>query len=509
MKAGGGPDKSRIQKAAARKHSVAPKAARAKAARAKAARVVRPATTQPAKIDGAAKADAERLARELGEARERQAATSEVLSLIADAPTDLQPVFDRIVKNAARLCQSVLSAVYRRDGDQVHLVAHDKFSPESVAAVRKAYPAPLASKNLISVALRERRVVHEPDVLVSGGYSDLQRTSGYRSILVVPMLRDDVAIGAIAVMRLEPQLFPKTQVELLRTFAGQAVIAIENTRLFAEVQKRTQQLTQSLDDLRAAQDSLVQTEKLAALGRLVAGVAHEINTPIGTSLTVASTLIEKTDRFEAIVASGDVRRSTLTEFVAANREAASQVMINLNHAIDLIQSFKQVATDRNISDRRAFDLGEVTEQVVKGLRFSLRRDLVVDVECEGDLAMNSYPGPYGQVITNLVLNSAVHAFPDGERGSVHIAAQASGKNNIEVLFSDDGCGMSPEVRRQVFDPFFTTRRDQGSTGLGLHIVHNIVTNRLGGRIQLETKPGAGTKIRIVIPREGPLELATE
>src|SRR6059058_457916 len=177
--------------------------------------------------------------------------------------------------------------------------------------------------------------------------------------------------------------------------------------------------------------------------------------------------------------------------------------INLNHAIDLIQSFKQVAADRNVSDRRGFDLGEVTEQVVKGLRFGLRRNLVVSVECEPNLAMNSYPGPYGQVLTNLVLNSAVHAFPDGERGSVHIAAQSSGKNNIEVLFSDDGCGMSPEVKRHVFDPFFTTRRDQGSTGLGLHIVHNIVTNRLGGRINLETKPGAGTKIQIILPREAP------
>jgi signal transduction histidine kinase len=496
MKAGGGPDKSRRRKASTRNPGVPPNAAR----------VSGPAKSETA---SSAKPDFEKLSLELQEARERQAATSEVLSLIADSPTDLQPVFERIVKNAARLCQSVLSAVYRRDGEHVDIVAYDQFSAESVAAVRKAYPAPLTSKNLISVALRERRVVHEPDVLISGGYSELQRTSGYRSILVVPMLRDDVAIGAIAVMRLEPQLFPKTQVELLRTFAGQAVIAIENTRLFAEVQDRTRQLTQSLDDLRAAQDSLVQTEKLAALGRLVAGVAHEINTPIGTSLTVASTLIEKTDRFEAIVASGDVRRSTLTEFMAASREAASQVMINLNHAIDLIQAFKQVATDRNISDRRTFDLGEVTEQVVKGLRFSLRRNLTVDVECEGALAMNSYPGPYGQVITNLVLNSAVHAFPDGESGSVRIAAQALGKNSVEVLISDNGCGMSPEVRRQVFDPFFTTRRDQGSTGLGLHIVHNIVTNRLGGRIHLDTRPSAGTKIRIVVPREAPLELAAE
>jgi signal transduction histidine kinase len=488
MKAGGGPTGSRNGATTV--------------ARRRPAKTARVAGSTKAKAETAAGTEIEQLALELKEARERQAATAEILSLISDSPTGIQPVFDRIVRNAARLCQSVLSAVYRRDGDQVDLVAHDQFSPESVSAVRKAYPAPLSSQNLISVAIRERRVVHEPDVLVSGGYSELQRTSGYRSILVVPMMRDEAAIGAIAVMRLEPQLFPRAQVELLKTFAGQAVIAIENTRLFTEVEARTRQLSQSLEDLRAAQDSLVQTEKLAALGRLVAGVAHELNTPVGTSLTVASAFINKADRFEAAVASG-VRRSTLTEFIATSREAASQIMINLNHAIDLIQSFKQVAADRNVSDRRSFDLGEVTEQVVKGLRFGLRRNLVASVDCEPGLAMNSYPGPYGQVVTNLVHNSAVHAYPDGTRGSVHISAHASGKHNIEVLFSDEGCGMSPEVRRQIFDPFFTTRRDQGSTGLGLHIVHNIVTNRLGGRINLESRPGAGTKIRIVVPREAP------
>ena len=272
---GGGPKKPQGRNATAPKRSAAPKAARASGV----------AKTE---VETPTRTEAARLALELAEARERQAATSEVLSLIADAPTDLAPVFDRIVRNAARLCQSVLSAAYRREGDYVHLVAHDQFSPESVAAVRKAYPAPLTSKNLISVAIRERRVVHEKDVLVSGGYSELQKTSGYRSILIVPMLRDEVAIGAIAVMRLEPQLFPRAQVELLKTFAGQAVIAIENTRLFTELQERTRQLSQSLEDLRAAQGSLVQTEKLAALGRLVAGVAHEINTPVTSRPSAAS-----------------------------------------------------------------------------------------------------------------------------------------------------------------------------------------------------------------------------
>jgi signal transduction histidine kinase len=501
--------KSRGRKATTRKRASASKSAAKSAPNSATPNSAKPnsagATTS---TPDAAKAEIARLVLELQDARERQAATSEVLSLIADAPTDLATVFDRIVKNAARLCESVLSAVYRHDGEHVHLVAHDQFSPESVAAVRQVYPAPLSSDNLISIAVRERRVVHEADVLVSGGYSELQRTSGYRSILIVPMLRDDVAIGAIAVMHLEPTLFPRAQVELLKTFAGQAVIAIENTRLFGELQERTRQLSASLEDLRTAQDGLIQTEKLAALGRLVAGVAHEINTPVGTSLTVASALIAKTRRFEADLAGGDLRRSMLTDYVAATREAATQIMGNLNSAVDLIQSFKQVAADRNASDRRRFDLAEVTEQVVRGLRSGLRSpNFTVKVECQPDLAMNSYAGPYGQVLTNLVLNSAVHAFPDGARGTVRIAAQALGKDNVELLFSDDGCGMSADVRRQVFDPFFTTRRDQGSTGLGLHIVHNIVTNRLGGRIHLEARPGAGTKFRIVVPREAPLELA--
>jgi signal transduction histidine kinase len=271
-----------------------------------------------------------------------------------------------------------------------------------------------------------------------------------------------------------------------------------------------QRLRQSLEELRITQSHLVQAEKLASLGRLVAGVAHEINTPVGNSLTIASTLINKADRFEAYAARGELRRSVLTEFIASIREVASLIMTNLIHAGDLIQSFKQVAADRNISDRRIFDLDQTTEQIIRGLRSGLRhQNLTVTVECESNLLANSYPEPYGQMLTNLFLNSVAHAFPDGKPGSVHIAVRASGKDDVEIQFSDDGCGMNPEVKRQAFDPFFTTRRGQGSTGLGLHIVHNIVTNRLGGRINLDTKPGGGTKIRIIMPREAPLEVAAE
>jgi PAS domain S-box-containing protein len=260
----------------------------------------------------------------------------------------------------------------------------------------------------------------------------------------------------------------------------------------------------ALRNLQQTQNFLIEAEKLAALGRLVAGVAHEINTPVGTCLTVASALEFKTAAFAVDVAQGNLRRSRLNEFLGVSREASSQLVANLNHAAELIQSFKQVATDRNYANQRIFDLGDLTDQIAMSLRPGLgEQNLALNVERQRNLTMNSYPGPYGQVLTNLFLNSVAHAFPDGAEGIVDIKVRASGKDNVEVVFSDDGCGMSLDVKHQAFDPFFTTRRDQGGTGLGLHIVHNIVTNCLGGRLKLDSEPGEGTKIRIVLPRVAP------
>jgi signal transduction histidine kinase len=304
--------------------------------------------------------------------------------------------------------------------------------------------------------------------------------------------------------------FAENHVELLKTFADQAVIAISTVRLFQEVQERTRELSASLDDLRFAQDRLVQTEKLAALGRLVAGVAHEINTPIGTSLTVASTLESKTATFATEAARETLRRSTLTEFLEASREASLQLMANLNQAAGLIQSFKQVATDQNHTDARVFDLGELTEQIAKSLRPGLRkRSVTFNVTCQPNLVFNSHPGPYGRVLTNLFLNATTHAFPDATSGTISINVQAAGNDAAEVFFSDDGCGMTSDVRRKAFDPFFTTSRDQGNAGLGLHIVHSIVTTCLGGTLDLDSEPGKGTKIKLRLPRVAPAGAAPD
>jgi PAS domain S-box-containing protein len=260
----------------------------------------------------------------------------------------------------------------------------------------------------------------------------------------------------------------------------------------------------ALRHLQETQNFLIEAEKLAALGRLVAGVAHEINNPVGTSLTVASSLGRKTALIADELAHGSLKRSVLNEFLENSHAASSQLVANLNHAAEMIESFKQVAIDRSYSNRRVFDLGDLIEKVIRSLRPSLeKRRLTLDVDCRPGLTMDSYPGPFGQVLTNLFLNSVTHAFPAGREGAVSVKVRASGDEKVEIVFSDTGCGMSRDIRRKAFDPFFTTRRHQGCTGLGLHIVHTIVTNGLGGRIKLDSELDEGTKIRIVLPRVAP------
>jgi signal transduction histidine kinase len=262
----------------------------------------------------------------------------------------------------------------------------------------------------------------------------------------------------------------------------------------------------ALSDLRDTQTSLIEAEKLAALGGLVAGVAHEVNNPVGISLTVASSLVRRCQEFAAEIEAGAVRRSRLTEFVEGNREAANQLVANLHRAGELIQSFKQVAVDRSHAERRPFDLKESMEQIIASLKPGIKRaqlNLVLDVP--PGIVMNSFPGPFGQVLTNLFLNAVNHAFPGDAAGTVSIVARTSGTDQVHMIFRDDGIGMPEDVQRQAFDPFFTTRRGEGGTGLGLHIVYNLITRKLGGRIVLSSRPGEGTTFRISLPRVAPAE----
>ena len=270
----------------------------------------------------------------------------------------------------------------------------------------------------------------------------------------------------------------------------------------------------ALLELNAAQQNLIDAERLAALGGLVAGVAHEVNNPIGISLTVASSFARRTDQFDAEMRSSTpLRRSQLEEFVRSSRDASQQLVGNLHRAAELIQSFKQVAVDRSHAERRQFSLGEATDQIIASLRPVLKRSpITLSVDVPEGLVVDGFPGSYGQILTNLFLNAANHAFPDGRSGAIAISAKPRGNDDIEIIFADNGAGMTPDVQRQAFDPFFTTRRNEGGTGLGLHIVYNLVTQQLGGRMMLESRLGQGTTFRIIMPRaarRGPTETDTE
>jgi signal transduction histidine kinase len=286
--------------------------------------------------------------------------------------------------------------------------------------------------------------------------------------------------------------------------------AIAKVEAEEELRRSKQRTENAYMELRKTQDSLIEAEKLAALGGLVAGVAHEVNNPVGISLTVASSLARRCELFSDELARGELKRSQLTEFIQRNREAATQLVANLQRAGELIQSFKQVAVDRSHIERRVFDLKELTEQVIASLRPGLSKSRVtLTFTCEPGITMNSYPGPYGQVVTNIVLNAVAHAFPPGQSGTMEVHAALEDADQVAITFSDNGRGMAPDVRRRAFEPFFTTRRSQGGTGLGLHIVHNIITGRLGGRISISSEPERGTTFRVVIPRAAPHEAASQ
>ena len=277
--------------------------------------------------------------------------------------------------------------------------------------------------------------------------------------------------------------------------------AIAKRKTEDELRASKEKAESALLELNAAQQNLIDAERLAALGGLVAGVAHEVNNPIGISLTVASSFARRAEMFESDLKTEPLRRSRLDEFVRTSRDAAQQLVANLQRAGELIQSFKQVAVDRSHAERRQFNLCESTDQIVASLRPVLKRAAItLSVDVPEGLLIDGYPGAYGQILTNLFLNAVNHAFADGRSGTITISARARGADDVEIIFADDGAGMTPDVQRQAFDPFFTTRRNEGGTGLGLHIVYNLVTQQLGGRMMLESRVGQGTTFRITMPR---------
>ena len=269
--------------------------------------------------------------------------------------------------------------------------------------------------------------------------------------------------------------------------------------LNVSLEHQVRETRQALEQLRDAQKQLVQSEKLASLGALVAGISHEINTPLGTSVSAASTLQEHSARISAEHEAGKLTRSSLKHFVGLAQESSAIVLRNLQRAAELIRSFKAVAVDQSSDERRRFGLKAYIDEVLLSLRPHLRRvRSAVEVDCPEDLELDSYPGAIAQILTNFVTNSLLHAFEDAAQGHIRIAARAE-QGAVTLQYSDDGKGIAPEYLTRVFDPFFTTKRGAGGSGLGLHIVFNLVTQRLGGTIEADSTVGQGARFTLRFP----------
>ena len=272
-----------------------------------------------------------------------------------------------------------------------------------------------------------------------------------------------------------------------------------NENLEEKVESRTAELQESLDRLKDTQGQLVQSEKMAALGGLVAGVAHEINTPVGIGVTAASHLNDKTKKFAEVYASGKLSRTDFENYISIANESSTMILSNMNRAADLIQSFKQVAVDQSSEQKRNFKVKEYLKEILTSLHPKFKNTkFKINVECPEDFRMDSYPGAFSQIITNFLMNSLKHGFHDLQEGIINICITPNDRE-VTVIYSDSGNGIAPENLQKIFDPFFTTKRGQGGSGLGMHIVYNLVTQTLGGTITCSSEIDKGAQFQLELP----------
>jgi len=455
-----------------------------------------------------------RLFNETKEALERQTATADILKVIATSPSDLQPVFEAIAERSNRLVSGLSTTVLSIVDDTIHLSAFTRTNPEADAALTASFPRQL-STTPFGESIRQGAVYSLPDTETEPALRDLARMRGYRSMLFVPLLRDGAPIGMIGQTRVEPGPFAVHHIQLLKTFADQAVIAISNVRLFQEVRKRTRELSQSLDDLRTAQDRLVQTEKLASLGQLTAGIAHEIKNPLNfvnnfSALSV-ELIDEMTDIFENPALDEAGRRKELDEIRELLKSNLEKVVQHGKRADSIVKNMLLHSREGS-GEQRAVDINALLDESLNlayhgaraekpGFNITLQRDLDPDAG-----AIELFPQEITRALLNLISNGFYAASKRGaDNGEANFepVLSAATKNlgsHIEIRIRDNGTGIPPEVKEKMFNPFFTTKPAGEGTGLGLSMSHDIIVKQHGGRIEVDTQPGQFTEFTIVLPR---------
>src|SRR5262245_53948495 len=447
--------------------------------------------------------------RDLTESLDQQIATGEVLKAISHSAFDLQPVFDAIAENSVKLCHAERAFIFRFDGHFLRAVSSYNVGPEVKQFVDQN-PIALGRHSISARAGVEQRTVHVADVHADPEYAYAVRDVDLiRTILAVPMLKSDELVGVITIYRLEVKPFTDKQVSLVETFAAQAVIAVENTRLINE-------LRQSLDDLRAAQDRLVQTEKLASLGQLTAGIAHEIKNPLNFVNNFAALSAELTGELKDVLKQEtltDRGRDELDELTGILQDNLGKVVQHGKRADSIVKNMLLHSREGS-GERRSAEINRLVEESLNLAYHGARAEkagfsitLEHDLDPEAD-AIDLYPQEITRALLNLISNGFYAATkrkaeaPDGEFEPVLSAATRNLGQTVEIRIRDNGTGIPPEVREKMFNPFFTTKPTGEGTGLGLSMTHDIIVKQHGGKIDVETEPGVFTEFIITLPRKG-------
>jgi two-component system NtrC family sensor kinase len=376
-----------------------------------------------------------------------------------------------------------------------------------------------ASRHLIDQQLKEQVIEKTIEILILDLLIVLALSSSLQQIVIKPLslLRErlnhvaerDIAYNDIALPS-NPYLEIDEVSQSYNRIAHRLqddVLRLSNTEL--AMRQAKEDAEQALSQLKEAQANLVQSEKMASLGSLVAGVAHEINTPVGVILTSASVLREESINFHRLIEAGQIKKSDVLNYSDTAEQSSALILSNAARAADLIQSFKRVAVDQTSEVKRDFELHTYLDEIMVSLRPLIKHaNVVIEIECEEEIRMDSFPGAFSQILTNLLNNSLLHAFNhkppndiaslEARQNRVIISAHRNG-DWVQLNFTDNGHGIPASIVNKIFDPFFTTKRANGGSGLGLNIVFNLVTQTLGGKVRVYSKEGEGTRFEMTIP----------
>ena len=459
-----------------------------------------------------------RLLSELRESLQQQTATADVLKVISRSTFDLHAVLQTLVESAARLCDADKSIITREKNGILYRAEAYGFSREFIDHVRGT-PIKAERGSAFGRALLEGRVIHIPDVKTDPEYTFIehQKLGDFRTILAVPMLREGVPTGVVSLTRSEVRPFTDKQIELATTFADQAAIAIENVRLFESVEARTRELAKSLEDLRATQDRLVQTQKLASLGQLTAGIAHEIKNPLNFVNNFSIVSRELIDELQATLKGpiDEKIRAEVNELANTLRGNLDKVVQHGKRADAIVKNMLQHSREGS-GEHRVVDINTLVEESLnlayhgaraekQGFEITLERSFD-----PGAGKADVFPQDITRVLLNLISNgfyAANKRRAETNGGDYEPTLTAATKNlgdRVEITIRDNGTGVPPDVKEKMFNPFFTTKPAGEGTGLGLSICHDIIVKQHAGSIEVDTQPGAFTKISVILPRAAAL-----